>query len=117
MHVKVKMNKNEFKGLMTIVKWVMDSMGEPGNVVDFLEWDALRELSMEMLKRIPDLKESNSVTLKDGAMIALINNTSPDLLPAYEYAVYWGLIKEVDQQWQKRMTVLKSNMLMIGGWE
>lgn len=117
MQVKLKLSKNEYKGLLTIVSMAMDSMGEPNDMLSFLEWDALRELSLELLKRMPDMKEKNNVTLKTEAMMVLIRKACLIMLPPYENALFLNIMKGADLQWRKRMTELKSNMQMIGGVE
>lgn len=108
------LTKAEFRGLMSVVNWQLKNMGEPKDFGEFQQWDALRDLLMEMMRRVPEMKDKMNLTLKGEAATALYRQVDIVLLPAYEGAVMWQVMSNIDRQWQGRMTMLKGNMTAGG---
>lgn len=125
MQIKLKMDRDEVRALMAVARWAMDDLGEPRDLLTFERWDALRELLMDWMRKMPELKSVNSVTLKDAVVMTLVEVVRPEMLPPYEGMVIYGVFAEADRQCMTKMTMLKSNMapervpdvLRIGGGE
>lgn len=58
------MSKDEYLSLLNIVNYLMRSLREPLDFEEFQQWDALRDLMMDMMRRVPDMKKRINMTLK-----------------------------------------------------
>lgn len=104
------LTKSEWTSLMSVVNWVLKSMGEPRDFEEFQTWDALRDLLMDMMRRVPELKGRMNITLKEGAATALFRHTDALALPPYEQSLMLRVLEQMDIQWMSRMALLKGNM-------
>lgn len=113
------LTRSEWQSLMNVVNYVLKSLREPQDFEEFQLWDGLRDLLMDMMRRIPEMKGKMNLTLKESAATALFVYVDTSQLPPYEQSLMMQIMGQVDLQWRSRMTMLKGNMMadqaLLGG--
>lgn len=105
------MTKDEYLSLLNIVNYLMRSLREPLDFEEFQQWDALRDLMMDMMRRVPDMKKRINMTLKSDAATALYIYVDLEKLPPFEGALMAKVFEEMDKQWKARLSMIKGNIM------
>lgn len=105
------LTKTEYQSLMNIVNYVLKSLREPQDFEEFQMWDGLRDLLMDMMRRVPEMKSKMNMTLKSDAATALYMYVDATVLPPYEAALMAQIFYQMDVQWQSKLTMIRGNMM------
>lgn len=110
MKVRLKLTRDEYKGLGTVASWLA---GAPIETFRDLQYsDAMRGLVLRMLGKVPTLKrEGNRMTLTDMEALALCYGLSMGVesLPPFEMALGYKLLGEIDRQKLAYLGAMRSN--------
>lgn len=110
MQIHLRLSKAEFQALLEVARAIAKGAAEAEDFEEFQVWDSMRELAMDMMRRVPELKDKNNVTLKDSAALTIWTVVDPLELPVYEGGVMMKLQAEIDRQWKSKKTMLDGNM-------
>ena len=115
MKVKLKLTREQYKGVATIVKNCCNALvGVSFTEVQYR--DALRGLLLKMAGKIPMLKgKGNSLTLGELESLALFETVN-DLVRRfgpYEMSIGFWLLGEIDQQCMQYVTLMKNNLSQL----
>lgn len=113
MQIHIRLNKSEYQSLLNVANWVLKNQPEPRTFGEYQRQDALRGMVTEMIKRIPELKDKVNMTLKSEEATALYELTDVLGLPPYEQALMMRIFGQVDQEWQSRANMQRSNSLLM----
>ena len=112
MKVKLKLTREEYKGVATIVRNCCNALAG----VSFVEVqyrDALSGLLLKMVGKIPTLKgKGNSLTLGEVESLALWE-TVGDLVrrfESYEMSLGYWMLGEMDRQRMEHVALMKNNL-------
>lgn len=113
MKIKLKLTRNEYKGVATIAKNCCNALAG----VTFVEVqyrDALRGLMLRMAAKIPTLKaKGNKLTLVDIEALALwetVNDLAGKFQP-FEMSVGLSIIAEIDRQRNDYVSLMRANLM------
>lgn len=112
MQIKLKLSKGEWMALLDVARAIGALARDTEDFEEFQAWDSMRVLAMEMVGRLPELKDQNSLTLKGDAALMIWTMADPMELPEYEGAVLMSIHGEIDRQWQSRKAQLQGNLKM-----
>lgn len=111
MKVKLKFSDSQFYAFATIVKYVLNSVKK--NDFESIQYaDALTGLLFNLIKRMTDLKEKNSITLTEIEALALYNLMSGivDNFKPYEKCIIYKIFEEIDTQKHMHLTLKMKNL-------
>lgn len=115
MKVRLKLTRDEYKGVATIVKNCCNALAG----VTFTEVqyrDALRGLMLKMAGKISTLKgKGNSLTLGEVESLALfetVNDLVREFGP-YEMSMGFWLLGEIDRQCMQYVALMKNNLSQL----
>lgn len=112
MKIKLKLTRDQYKGVATISQNCCNALaGETYPEVQYR--DALRALMLRMAAKVPTLKaKGNSLTLGELESLALFD-TVDDLVgrfQPFEMSIGYWLLGEIDRQRGQYVTLMKANL-------
>lgn len=112
MKIKLKLNRNQYKGVATIAQNCCNALS--GISFEEVQYrDALRSLVLKMASRVPTLRDrNNSLTLGEMESLALwrtVNDLVMEFQP-YEMSLGFWMLGEIDQQRGRYITLMKANL-------
>lgn len=111
MKAKLKFDRNEMKGFLTLVQNLNNAMtGE--SFVGMMYQDALRGLLLKLAKKMPSMQKQCTLTLTEMETLSVRQVLCDwvDRMMPYEMALGYRILEAMDKQHQERNRLLNANI-------
>ncbi len=110
MKAKLKFDRNEMKGFLALVR-NLSVMVTDESFMGMMFKDAVSDLFLKIMMRIPKMKGSSSITLTEIETLALkmLLSDCVDKMMPYEQAIGYGILEKLDKLHQEHNRLKRIN--------